>query len=210
MGALKGARVCRRFALCTLLVVVKIRLLPCIGETKRRKIYGESKLCEEVLLPRLLPVLLFPTCRHRGSTQTWLMGLEDVRSQSSRILQSRCRIVTRNLALCPLPSLSPSRLSRQGAHKVAPKQPCFPPPQKMRMKKQKFISLSLQLKSFVSICPTPCCSSHLTCALQVIKVDSKEKLVAIKLTTLPPGEEPTPKVPKEEVAEKATPPATEA
>eukprot|EP00752_Nemacystus_decipiens_P010421 g9288.t1 len=42
---------------------------------------------------------------------------------------------------------------------------------------------------------------------EVIKVDPQEKLVAIKLTTLPPGVEPTPKV----VAEKETaPPATEA
>lgn len=42
-------------------------------------------------------------------------------------------------------------------------------------------------------------------------MNSQEKLVAIKLTTLPPGQEPTPKVaPEEKVAEKATPPATEA
>lgn len=44
---------------------------------------------------------------------------------------------------------------------------------------------------------------------QVIKVDAQEKLVAIKLTTLPPGVEPTPKVVAEKV-EEAAPPATEA
>lgn len=36
---------------------------------------------------------------------------------------------------------------------------------------------------------------------QVIKINAQEKLVAIKLTTLPPGVEPTPKV------EAAAPPA---
>lgn len=48
---------------------------------------------------------------------------------------------------------------------------------------------------------------------QVIKVDRDQKLVAIKLTTLPPGVEPTPKVvapPPAAVAEEAAPPATEA
>lgn len=43
---------------------------------------------------------------------------------------------------------------------------------------------------------------------QVIKVDAQEKLVAIKLTTLPPGVEPTPKVEAEK--KEAAPPATEA
>ena len=47
---------------------------------------------------------------------------------------------------------------------------------------------------------------------QVIKVDRDERLVAIKLTTLPPGVQPTPKVvaPPPAAEEAAAPPATEA
>eukprot|EP00904_Undaria_pinnatifida_P010251 jgi/Undpi1/6356/HiC_scaffold_20.g08837.m1 len=47
---------------------------------------------------------------------------------------------------------------------------------------------------------------------EVIKVDREEKLVAIKLTTLPPGVQPTPKVvaPPPPAAEAAAPPAPEA
>lgn len=41
-------------------------------------------------------------------------------------------------------------------------------------------------------------------------MDAQEKLVAIKLTTLPPGVEPTPKVAAEKKVEEAAPPATEA
>lgn len=46
--------------------------------------------------------------------------------------------------------------------------------------------------------------------VQVIKVDAQEKLVAIKLTTLPPGVEATPKVAAVKKEEETAPPATEA
>lgn len=57
--------------------------------------------------------------------------------------------------------------------------------------------------------PVVCCFLPRPPPFQVIKIDAQEKLVAIKLTTLPPGVQPTPKVVAEK-AEETAPPAKEA